>query len=571
MPVRRAVLTRWSLAWALCLSTAPALSGELPDIVLPELPEIGGPPAFDGASRPDGDGLRESAAGVRRQDDFSLSLPPLPDAAVILTFEDRLRGAIGNRLAAGAESIARLGPAEREGLAQAYAARKHRPLWIADGTVNAAGQRVLATLRAAEEDGLDPADYGVVLPGRRAAVEDWADAELRISSAALRYARDARGARIEPSKLSSLVTPKLSLPDAGEVLQALAAARDAGAALSAYNPPHPGYRALKERLAELRSMRPGPAMVRVPPGPTLRVGMRDSRVPLIRARLNLKKADGDERAYDERVASAVAAFQRDRGLPATGTLTPKTVAALGGAASSARLEEDLIANMERWRWLPPDLGLRHIAVNVPEFRLRLFENGSVVHHAKVIVGKTESQTPIFSDPMEYLVVNPSWTVPPSIVRKEILPGLAEDPYYAERRGYRVIRRGNRIIVQQPPGERNALGFIKFMFPNQHAVYLHDTPSRRLFSADRRAFSHGCVRVDQPFHLAELILQSESGWTEAKLRKLIGRGERHIRLKNPLPVHLTYFTVSIEPGGQMRTFDDLYGLNRKVKAALGYPG
>jgi L,D-transpeptidase YcbB len=569
MPVARAVLTRWSLAWALCLSAAPVAAGEMPDIVLPDLPEIVGPPVLDAPPRIDQGGPRKPVADAQRQDGFRLALPPLPDAAVVITWDDRLRTAIGDLLEGG-ENIARLGRAEREGLARAYATRDHRPLWVVNGTPNAAGQRVLATLRAAEEDGLDPADYGVVLPGRQAPDEDWAEADIRISAAALRYARDARGARIEPSKLSSLVTPHLTLPGAEEVLSNLAAARDAGAALSAYNPPHPGYRALKERLAELRATRPGPAMVRVPPGPTLRVGMRDPRVPLIRARFNIGPAGGDERAYDEHVASAVAAFQRDRGLPATGTLTPKTVAALGGS-NSARLEGDLIANMERWRWLPQELGSRHIAVNVPEFRLRLFENGNLVHQAKVIVGKSESQTPIFSDPMEYLVVNPSWTVPPSILRNEFLPGLSEDPYYAERRGYRVIRRGNRIVVQQPPGERNALGFIKFMFPNQHAVYLHDTPSRRLFSADRRAFSHGCVRVDQPFRLAELILQSESGWTEAKLRKLIGQGERYIRLKNPFPVHLTYFTLSIDPDGHVRTFDDLYGLNRKVKAALGYSG
>jgi L,D-transpeptidase YcbB len=246
------------------------------------------------------------------------------------------------------------------------------------------------------------------------------------------------------------------------------------------------------------------------------------------------------------------------------------VAALGGP-SPARLGGDLVANMERWRWLPADLGSRHIVVNVPEFRLRLVENGSLVHQARVIVGKGETPTPIFSDVMEHLVVNPSWTIPPSIMRKEILPALAEDPYYLERRGYRVIRRGDGISIQQPPGERNALGFIKFMFPNQHSVYLHDTPKRSLFSAERRAFSHGCVRVDQPFRLAEEVLGADSAWNEAKLRRLIGKGERHIRLRQPLPVHLAYFTLSIDPQGQLRSFDDLYGIHRKVRAALGFEG
>jgi murein L,D-transpeptidase YcbB/YkuD len=311
-------------------------------------------------------------------------------------------------------------------------------------------------------------------------------------------------------------------------------------------------------------------MARVPLGPALRVGMRDPRVPLIRARFNLGPAHADENAYDERVASAVAQFQREKGLPANGVLTQQTIAALSGP-SSARLEDDLVANMERFRWLPQDLGERHVAVNVPEFRLRLVEKGAVVQETKVIVGRAETPTPIFSDEMETVIINPSWTVPPSILRKEFLPALAQDPFYAERRGFRVFRRGNQISVQQPPGERNALGYIKFIFPNQHSVYLHDTPTRNLFRAERRAFSHGCVRVEQPFRLAEEVLGEDSTWTEQKLRRLIGRGERHIRLRRTLPVHITYFTLAVDERGQVHTFDDIYGVNRKVKLALGLAG
>ena len=142
------------------------------------------------------------------------------------------------------------------------------------------------------------------------------------------------------------------------------------------------------------------------------------------------------------------------------------------------------------------------------------------------------------------------------------------PITPTRRAIGSIRRGDQISIQQPPGERNALGFIKFMFPNQHAVYLHDTPSRNLFAADKRAFSHGCVRVEQPFHLAEEILGTDGAWTEEKLRGLIGKGERYINLTSPLPVHLTYFTLAVDERGELKRFDDLYGLDRKVKAALG---
>jgi murein L,D-transpeptidase YcbB/YkuD len=342
---------------------------------------------------------------------------------------------------------------------------------------------------------------------------------------------------------------------------------DPSAVLAAYNPQQPGYRALKAKLAEIRQNRPSSPMVRVPLGPALRVGMRDPRVPLIRARFGIGPAGGDETSYDERVASAVAAFQREKGLPASGVLTPKTVAALSGP-SPAQLEADLIANMERWRWLPANLGERHIFVNIPEFRLRLFEGGDMVHQTRVVVGKTESQTPIFSDQMEYVIVNPSWTVPPSIMKKEFLPALARDPSYAARLGYEVIRRNGQISVRQPPGERNALGYVKFIFPNDHSVYLHDTPSRSLFGAERRAFSHGCVRVDQPFRLAEEVLRGQGTWSEERLKGLVGKGERYIRLQEKLPVHLSYFTLAVDEHGQLKRFEDIYGHHAKVRAALG---
>ncbi|MCB5177269.1 L,D-transpeptidase family protein [Microvirga lenta] len=496
---------------------------------------------------------------------------PLPDApAVTLTASDWFRIAMESRLAdEAALRELRLSRSERDSLSAFYA-QAERPLaWARDGAWTPAAHAVIGQIRAADEDGLDPADYPLPDPGLRrdAAPAQWAEADLKLSAAVIRYARDARGGRIDLARLSPLITPKLELPEAGEVLARVSAAKDAGAALAAYNPQHPGYQALKARLARLRENHPSQPSVRVPKGRTLRVGMQDPRVPLIRARFNLGENKDRRNVYDERVASAVAAFQKEKGLPTNGALTPQTVAALSGPPV-ARMQAELIANMERWRWLPSDLGSRHIMVNVPEYRLRFFEDGDVIHQTRVIVGKEKSQTPIFSDEMKYLVVNPSWTIPPSIMKKEILPAMAADPYYAERKGYKVIRRGNSITVRQPPGERNALGYVKFMFPNQHAVYLHDTPNRKLFSAAKRAFSHGCVRVDQPFELAEQIFGKDGKWTEKRLRGLIGKGERYVHLNTPLPVHLTYFTVAVDEGGEVKRFDDIYGVDRKVQAALG---
>ncbi|WP_245411008.1 L,D-transpeptidase family protein [Microvirga flavescens] len=497
---------------------------------------------------------------------------PTP-AAVTFTQGDVLRGAIMDRLANDtAMRELRLNAKDREALTAFYTAAAQPTLWSRDGAFLPAAQGVAAILRDAGNDGLDPADYPLpsLSLAKDAPPAAWAEADLKLSVAAIRYARDARGGRIDPARLSNLIAPTLDLPAIEAILSALVSTPDAGVALADFNPPHEGYRALKAKLAQLRENNVPRPVVHVPKGPTLRLGMRDPRVPLIRARFNLGPSSGDETAYDHTVVSAVSAFQKEKGLPTSGDLTAQTVAALDPGTSAARLEGDLIANMERWRWLPRDLGTRHIFVNVPEYRLRFVQDKDVIHETRVIVGKKESQTPIFSDEMKYLVVNPSWTVPPSIMKKEFLPALASDPTYAARKGYKVIRNGNRISVQQPPGERNALGYVKFMFPNQYAVYLHDTPNRKLFSAQDRAFSHGCVRVDQPFQLAQEVLESQ-GWNEQKLRGLIGKGERYIHLREPLPVHLTYFTLSSDETGEMKTFEDLYGLNRKVRAALGLDG
>jgi murein L,D-transpeptidase YcbB/YkuD len=306
--------------------------------------------------------------------------------------------------------------------------------------------------------------------------------------------------------------------------------------------------------------------VRIPTGPAIRIGMRDDRIALIRARFGF--APDETRQHDRALATVVASFQRDNGLPANGVINRATLDALNGTATPA-LIGDIIASMERWRWLPAELGEEYLIVNVPEYLVRKVENGAVTHQSRVVVGKTERPTPIFSDLMDHLVLNPSWHVPPTILRKDILPKLATDPGYAERRGFEIVRRGNQISVRQPPGPTNALGNIKFMFPNDHAVYLHDTPTRSLFGASRRAYSSGCVRVENPMKLAELVLGgAENGWSERRLQGLVGSGERTIRLAPKLPIHIVYMTHVVGEDGQMRIFEDIYGFHRRTREALG---
>jgi murein L,D-transpeptidase YcbB/YkuD len=508
-----------------------------------------------------------------------IAVPDLPAVVVAVPAADLVPSRIEALLGAPDAPFAPgLRTRDREAITAAYAAAGYAPRWISAATWSERGRVLAAAIARAGEEGLDAADYAIPDPG--ATAERRAEADLRLSALAVLYARDARGARIEPSRLSRNIAPKLDLPDAEMVLAALADARDPGAALQAYNPPHEGYRALKAKLADLRADRDEEPRIRIPQGPALKIGSRDERVPLLRARLSLPGEETDLR-YDAALAAAVAAFQKSQGLRANGLLNRQTVNALSSPPRSA-VENEIVANLERWRWVPADLGERHIAVNVPEYKLRIVEGGRVVHEARAIVGKPERPTPIFSDAMDHIVVNPSWTIPPTILRKDVLPAMRNDPSYAARRGYEVFRNGRRVdpasvdwaspggvTFRQPPGERNALGRIKFMFPNDFAVYIHDTPTRNLFSADRRALSSGCVRVDQPFQLAETVLGEE--WSERRLKSLLSAGgERTIRLPRKIPVHLTYFTLGVDADGRLVRRDDVYGLDRAVQTALGLP-
>ncbi|MDT2021013.1 L,D-transpeptidase family protein [Methylocella sp. CPCC 101449] len=456
---------------------------------------------------------------------------------------------------------------EREAVAAFYATRDNAPLWSDGKALTKAGTALVARLDRAGEDGLVLGDFrSVPSIGND---EQAAITELALTNAAITYALQARGARIDPRTIG-LITAKPEIPDVATILAALADAGDSvGDRLAAFNPPQPGYRALREKLAELRREHPAIANQRIGPGPVLRVGMKDQRVPLLRARLGVDaESETDPMLYDVRVASAVADFNRANGLPAVNTLTARTIAKLSGG-EPLRLEAELLSNMERWRWMPRDMGETRIEVNIPDYRVNVMRGSELIHSARVVVGKPQTPTPVFSDRMQHLIVNPYWNVPTSIIQKEMMPAYAKDPSYFQRRGYEVAKtRNGQLVVRQPPGERNALGHIKFMFPNEHAVYLHDTPSRGLFANARRAYSHGCVRVDQPFRLAEVVLGKENGWSEQKVRSMVGGGERLVKLPETIPIHIEYFTAFVDDEGKVQLREDIYGYSRKVQTALG---
>lgn len=507
---------------------------------------------------------------------------PLPDAPLPVSVPAADTATyIGVRLLADENALGPVLPrAQRDALVKTYEERGFSPFWIEDGGWNAAARAAIAVLAEADTHGLTPSRHAVPAIAAQGP-EALAEADIALSVAVAAYARDARGARLNRNKIGTLVMPALDLPDAGAVLDAVAAAgAQAGAVLEAHHPRAPQYQALRRKLMELRGGAPrAPApMVRLPDGPTITVGMRDERVPLIRTRLGLTPVDDEEdaRVYDARLAEAVAAFQRERGLPGNGAMNRRTVVALAGVgetavpvgrvADTARLEAAIRVNMERWRWFPHELGERHILVNIPEQDVKVVEGGRTVHRTRGIIGKLETPTPVFSDTMTYIVLNPSWYVPPSILKSQFLPGLARDPQYAARRGYEVIRQGKNITVRQPPGPKNALGRVKFMFPNDLAIYLHDTPGVDAFRRSERALSNGCIRVENPMKLAAMVVGND--WTEERLDRQVGGRERGLRLETPLPIHLTYFTLTVDPDGRIATLPDVYGYDSRVRAALG---
>lgn len=547
---------------------APADHAERPDLSEPTgaLPQQ--PPTLDTDGETNAPAASREMHSVPATDsDQTAAAPVLP------AVNGALKAALEARWTREAQaSLAASRRKEREAIAAFYTARDFAPLWSSDGKISAAVKPVLARLERAGDDGLDLKNVQVP-PALAGDIEEIAAADIALSDAVVAYGRQASGARVDPHLISRLIGESPEIADPAIILTIVAnAGEDAGDALRAFNPPQKGYAALRDKLAELRRERPPAARALViPTGPTLKVGMRDPRVPLIRARLSLdgRNADAAENlVYDTRVAMAVADFQKANGLPVSGMLTARTIAVLSGGQPS-RLEAEILANMERWRWMPRDMGENRIEVNIPDYEVTVIENEQIVQRHRVVVGKEATPTPIFSNIMQFLIVNPSWNVPQSIIRKEMLPKLAADPDYLRRLGYQVGYSGGRLRVRQPPGERNALGRIKFMFPNDYAVYMHDTPSRALFGESRRAFSHGCVRVDDPFRFAQTVLGH--GWSEQRVKGLIGGKERYVYLPRPLQVHLEYFTTFVDESGRLQLRDDIYGYSHRVKAALGLEG
>ncbi len=481
---------------------------------------------------------------------------------------EKLRDILSNRLG---RLISR--KAERDGIEAFYRERNFAPLWSDKGAEAARTAAAVKYLQTVDADGLDPEDYRA--PDFKAAAGDalaLAEAEIKMTATVLTYARHAENGRVHFSRVSADILYNQEPPNPKDVLGKLVGATDVAAALDSYNPQQPAYKALKAKLAAARKgTNQEVEVVRIADGPTLRPGMDDARVPALRERLKVS-GDQSNTKYDSALADAVKSFQRNAGLSADGLLGGGTVRALNGGPRRGGNQVDVIlANMERWRWMPRDLGKVHVVLNVPDYTLRVYNDGAVVWQTKVVVGKPATATPILTETMKFITVNPTWNVPPSIVYNEYLPALQQDPSALSRIGVKVVQnRDGSLHMYQPPGDNNALGRIRFNFPNKFLVYQHDTPDKNLFKHDKRAYSHGCMRVEDPLKYAEVLLGlvlPKENYTVEKLRRMYGPSEVNIQLPTHIPVHITYQTAFVDDADKLVIRDDIYGRDSRVLVAL----
>ncbi len=475
--------------------------------------------------------------------------------------------------------------ADREAAQAFYSARNYAPIWVSANTANERAKSAVAYLAKADTVGLDPSDYPAPEFASAVTSDAQAEAELKLTASALAFARQAQIGRIHYTRIDADIQFNLVAPEPADVLAKLADASDAGKVLDSFNPPQPEFKALKEKLAELRSgantpakvedEKPG-AKVRIGEGKILRPGMKDPRVAELRKRLDVA-GDKDNQLYDDAVRDAVKTFQTASDLDNDGNLGGNTVRALNGEHFAKRVAADpidtVIVNMERWRWLPRDLGNPRVIVNVPNYDLTLINNDKLYWRTKIVAGKPGKATPMVSAEMKFITVNPTWNVPPSIIEKEYLPALQADPQALDRVGLKLTQDPDGTIhISQPPGAGNALGRIRFNFPNKFLVYQHDTPEKYLFAKDKRAFSHGCMRVQNPLTYGEKILSlvlPNEHYTEARLEKMFGGSEIDIKFpeKKYIAVHLTYQTAFVDDAGKLQLREDVYGRDARMIAIL----
>ena len=498
-----------------------------------------------------------------------------PDPLASLDPADRVVAEkIRDVLSTKAESIF-VSKAERAAVQSFYQGRSFAPLWLDKGVENARAKSAMARLNGADADGLEAKDYRTPKFAELSA-DALAEADLKLTQTVLAFARHLQAGRFPYNKVSSnnIQLPQAP-PDPATVLAKMVEAADAGKALDEYSPPHEAYRRLKAKLAEMRAKSASPQHD-IAEGPLLKLNakspMQDPRVPSLRERLGVP-GEASDSAYDATLAAAVRKFQQANELPATGNLDPRTIKELNGPVKDKQIDL-VIANMERWRWYPRDLGPNHVIVNQPDFTLKVIHDGTQIWTTKVVIGDTSpgKQTPLLSETMRSITVNPTWNVPPSIVNSEYIPAMQRDPWALQRMGLLVSYNSDGSIhISQPPGGPNVLGRLRFNLPNRFLVYQHDTNEKFMFASDVRTFSHGCMRIQDPAKYAEVLLnlaRPSEHWTVDRVTRLYSGGEQDIALPPAaIWVHVTYQSAFVDDSGKLQVRRDVYGLDNRTLAAV----
>ncbi len=527
---------------------------------------------------------------------FALCLPVLADDA-----EDReaLRIEIEQLRESGRLSIGGIDVASGNLLADFYERRGFSLAWSGTGKI----ESLIEVIKATANDGLDPTDYhldeieqvnGLLENGKQLAPDERAALDIAMTDSLFRLGYHQRFGKVDPYDLDPEwnFARELGGKDPARAIQEAIDAESLSDYLAVIFPRVELYQRLQSYLVEYRKMAAVGGWPRVPDGPTLRPGAADERLPILARRLAITgdlpavAAASPVSVYADALESAVVNFQERHGLDPDGIVGPATLRALNVPVED-RVNQ-IRLNLERGRWVLDNLEDDFVVVNIAGFRVYLYRDRKPVWSTRVVVGKTYHKTPVFRSLLKYIVFNPTWTVPYSIATKEMLPAIQQDPNYLSARNFDVKDRNGDIIdpasvdwsqvtrrnfgytFVQRPGASNALGEIKFIFPNQHSVYLHDTPSKSLFVRAERTFSHGCIRVDGPFDFAEVLLQQD-GWNREMIdAEIAGRKTRSVFLSQPLPVLLLYWTAEIGEDGQIHFYNDVYERDQKILTALDSP-
>ncbi len=486
-----------------------------------------------------------------------------------------------------------------------YAARDFEPAWSTPHGPTSQARALLEEIGQAGDEGLSPEDYhfgrlqamatqlaSAGPDATPAALGRRADFDLLMTDAAFLLGAHILGGRVNPETIHASWSAFSHEVDLVRLLNDGLQGGRMTNLLQGLRPPYTGYSGLRQALKDYRRMAAAGGWPQLEEGPSLRMEDHSPLVARLRERL-VSSGDLDDTpallpdVFDETLETAVKAFQHRHGLKADGVVGKKTRQVLNVPVEQ-RVQQ-LLINMERWRWIPNNLGPRYVVVNIADFNLTMVDEGRVRGTMRVVVGRSYRKTPVFSGNMTYLDFNPFWNVPRTLAVEDILPQIKKDPAYIEREGFRVFSGWSEdaaelspdavdwasfhqdyfpVRLQQAPGPKNALGRIKFMFPNQYAVYLHDTPAKGLFDAVSRSFSSGCIRVEDPVTLAGFVLEGMEGWDREKIAMHLGDGQRQVvRLQRPIPVHLLYWTAWSDENGMVFFREDIYERDAPLIKAL----